>query len=151
MEHKSISRMLLIAGGIAALAAAAVVLWIIPVEVLMFLNVSVFRKVLCLAFDAAILVFGFAALVKYALICIEIGKNRSFSRENVVNMGGIAKCLFCCGGCCLGFALPVWSAASFWPEVLAAIACCGLGVIAYALSRLLDHAVTLQEENDLTV
>lgn len=151
MEHKRISRVLLAAGTAAAFAAAIVLIRIVPYEVLTYLDISVFRKVLCLALDAAVLFFGFGALVKYARICIKIGRNRSFCRENAADMGGIAKYLFCCGGCCIGIALPVWSAASFWPEVLAALVCWGLGVIAYALSRLLDHAVSLQEENDLTV
>lgn len=151
MEHKSISRMLLIAGAVVALFAAAVLFVAVPTLIFTVLEVSLFRKLLTLALYAAIAFFAFAALLKYARICVMIGRNQSFSRENVINMGKIAKYLFCCGGCFLLTIFTLWADITYWPEVIAALGCGGLGVIAYALSRLLNHAVSLQEENDLTV
>lgn len=151
MEHKSISRMLLIAGAVVALFAAAVLFAAVPITIFTVLDISLFRKLLTLAVYVFIAYFAFAALIKYARICVMIGRNQSFSRENVVNMDKIAKYLFCCGGCFLLTIFTLWANITYWPEIIASLGCGGLGVIAYALSRLLDHAVSLQEENDLTV
>lgn len=151
MEHKSISRLLLSAGAVVAVAAALVALWILP-DYVLHTEGAVFPKVVCLILDAACVFFAYSALYRYALICTEIGKDKSFSRANVTNMGKIAGSLFYCGACCLLMAVPLRFLSVFWPEaIVTALACGGLGVIAYALSRLLDHAVSLQEENDLTV
>ena len=109
MEHKSISRMLLIAGAVVALFAAAVLFAAVPITIFTVLDISLFRKLLTLAVYVFIAYFAFAALIKYARICVMIGRNQSFSRENVVNMDKIAKYLFCCGGCFLLTIFTLWA------------------------------------------
>ena len=95
----------------------------------------------------------YAALVIAWRIADRIGADRSFCRENVSDMGKIARLMFACGLMSLLMAIPAgFLFGRVWFDcVLACLGCAGLGVIAYALACLLRGAVELQEENELTV
>ena len=96
------------------------------------------------------LLYG-AAMTEYFRISIRIGQNRSFCRENAKGLKRIA----------LFMAIPgvLWPLPSFVTDIgpaallllLAAMASLALGMLAWALSKLLGRAVDMKEENDLTV
>lgn len=151
MEHRSVSHILLFAGAVIALVAAIVLLGVFP-YLLWASGGRAFLRILCTAGDAVLTVAVFSALYRYVLICREIGNDRSFCRENAGNMERISRLLWICAAVLGLLAIPVSFLLVIWPVLLiAAVGSGGLGVIAYALARLLQHAASLQEENDLTV
>ena len=96
------------------------------------------------------------ALSEYFFVCVRIGKERSFCPENVKSLRRIALYLAIDGILWIGaifvpglFGLPVGPACLLF--LLASMACSALSVLAWCLGKLLDRAVSLQQENDLTV
>ena len=98
-----------------------------------------------------------AAMVFYFRIVARIGKDQSFCAANAREMGWIARCMGTAG--MLWLLMPVlplllWQieiGPSWLLFVLAAMASFAVGVLAWGLGRLLRRAVTLKEENDLTI
>lgn len=157
MEHKKVSRLLILAGVVAGVGGMAILFLLIPLATTEIRNAHPelsgwFWPGLVYAWAVGALCL--AALGEYLLISMRIGKNRSFCVENVRDLRLIAVLLLAAAGLLLvgavfvlavGFG-PVW----LW-LLLAAAACGAMAILAYALSRLLNRAVQLQEENDLTV
>lgn len=152
MKHASLSRLLLWAGAAVAAAAAFVLLVYLPCSSVS-IDGSIAAKLGFLLADLGGAFCLFDALFRYGRICRRVGDNRSFCRENVSDMGKIARLMFACGLMSLLMAVPAgFLFGRVWFDcVLACLGCAGLGVIAYALACLLRGAVELQEENELTV
>ena len=103
-----------------------------------------------------IAVLCYLALGKFWGICTRIGRDNSFCRENARAMGHISILAFLAAGVIAG--VDVWL---YFVKLLGKIqavghfflvfAACGLGVVALALSRLIQNAALLKEENDLTI
>lgn len=157
MEHKKVSRLLILAGAVAGVGGMITLFLLIPLAATETRNAypelsGWFWPGLIYAWAVGALCL--AALGEYLRISVRIGKNRSFCTENVRDMRMIAILLLAAAGLLLTGAVlvlaigfgPVW----LW-LLLAAAACGAMAILAYALSRLLNRAVQLQEENDLTV
>lgn len=159
MEQKKISRVLLAAGAMAALGALVVCFAYVP-QIGMDCREAypelthLFWPGLCYVWAVAALYW--AALWQYFRICVRIGDGRSFCRENGMGLQMISRLLFLgAAGCILAPVLlalfsgqtgPVWVIC-----LLFALASAAVGILAWALGKLLMRAVELQEENDLTV
>ena len=99
-----------------------------------------------------------AAMYRYFRIVINIGRNRSFTMDNVRGLGVIAV-LLGAAAVLLLLTYPIaWliSGLSLGPApwlalTLGAAASGAMGMLAWALGKLLLRAVQLKEENDLTV
>ena len=96
------------------------------------------------------------ALYHFLKICTHIGNENSFCIENVVNMKNIGSAAFAVAMLILlgdvyllivGWLHPGIIIASFFFIFIAL----SFTVISYALSYLIDHAVKIKEENDLTI
>lgn len=104
----------------------------------------------------AIALLCYLALYYFWKICIQIGKDNSFCQENAYSMKNI---------CLLAV---VASVAVFLGDVIlatlhllnGAMICltffvifvgCGIAVVCFALSKLIENAAIIKEENDLTV
>ncbi len=98
-----------------------------------------------------------AAMADYFRIVINIGKDRSFIQENARGLGRIARWMCVAGGLwLLGDILPglIWGVSlgvGWLAMLLAALASFAMGMLAWGLGRLLARAVQMKEENDLTV
>jgi len=119
-----------------------------------------------LRWPMAFWICGIGALCCLALrsfwgVCGRIGEDRSFSAENVIAMGQIARHLWLASGmtavlAILLFTLTALSGASitqgslFLPVLLACLFA-GVALLSKALSLLLAKAVDLQADHDLTV
>lgn len=160
MENKKVSVWLMAAGGAAAAVLAFFFLVMLPIEAV---NVKHYYPELAYLFWPLLIslwIIGACyalSMLRYFQICLRIGKNQSFCRENAKDLGRIALYLGLAGALCL-----VWDAAAaaqsavsvgIWClyPFLAAMASFGLAVLAWGLGKLLARAVALKEENDLTV
>ena len=92
-----------------------------------------------------------AAMAYYFRIVINIGRDRSFIQENARGLIRIAVLMCAAGVLWLGGILALPASPGRLALALAAIASFAMGMLAWALGRLLAHAVQLKEENDLTV
>ena len=159
MEHKKLSRYLLAAGAIAGVGALGIFL----VYLLGMLSVawspeSPYRYLAFLAIAGMIAMAALygLALKEYLCICLRIGKNRSFCLENAKGLHRIFQFLLAAALLWLGA-----EAAAFLPGMngglwniaflLFAMASAAMGILAYALGKLLKRATQLQEENELTI
>ena len=164
MNQKRIARFLIAAGvlaGIGILAAAGVYAPALAGRCLkMFLEdvpgIEGLYWVGLIGVWTASLLF-LLALMEYLRVSARIGKDRSFCRENVKSLSRIALFLWADG--------TLWILAIFIPGLffnlgvgpawvfflLISMANAALGLLAWALARLLARAVELKEENDLTV
>ena len=159
MEHKKLSRHLLAAGTIAGAGAGFVFLIYLLGMIQVILNFQspyVYLAWLAIAGMIALAaLYGFA-LKEYFGICLRIGKNRSFCPENAKGLHHIFQYLM--GAALLwlvaelalflpGMVMGVWNIAF----LLFAMASAAMGILAYALGKLLKRATQLQEENELTI
>lgn len=159
MEHKRLSRLLMLAGIIALVGGAAIFIILLPM----------IGRNYCARFpDAQALywpsliyfwLIGLlcaAAMAQYMGICRRIGQNRSFCDDNARGLKRIAQLLFGCAVMlllyCLTALLPyVYVVPLVVDLVIISMAFAAMGMLAWALHRLILHAVHLQEENDLTI
>lgn len=155
-EHKKLSRILLGAGlgaGLGGLMVFLLYLFALVQTWGMFLwYVSVLTG---LGMCAAAMLYGLA-LMEYLHICLRIGEDRSFCRENAMGLCQISRYLLFAAGLWLlaqGAALLPGIGAGSWmiAFLLFALASAAMGVLAWAIGRLLARAVQIKEENDLTV
>ena len=159
MEHKRLSRLLLLAGWMAVLGCAFIFLLVLPLSGYgYYVHVPEVRMlyVPSLIYFWAAGVCSALALWQYMRICRRIGENRSFCAENARDLRRIAHLLFICGGMLTGYCLVAClPQVPFGPELLfcliAAMAYAAMGLLAWALHRLIQQAVALQEENNLTI
>ncbi len=159
MEHKKLSRYLLAAGIIAGAGAGGIFL----IYLLAMISVAIdpASPYAYLAFAAmagmiALAILYGLALQEYFCICLRIGKNRSFCQENAKGLHRIFQFLLSAALLWLaaefsvflpGMAWGIWNIAF----LLFAMASAAMGILAYALGKLLKRATQLQEENDLTI
>ena len=159
MEHKKLSRYLLAAGGIAGAGALGIFLvYLLGMISVAFDPASPYAY---LAFAAiagmiALAILYALALKEYFCICLRIGKNRSFCTENAKGLHRIFQLLMAAALLWLaaefsaflpGMAWGIWNIAF----LLFAMASAAMGILAYALGKLLKRATQLQEENELTI
>ena len=159
MEHKKLSYYLLAAGGIAGAGALGIFLVYLLGMISVAFNPASPYAYLSFAAIAGMCVLAVLyglALKEYFCICLRIGKNRSFCPENAKGLHRIFQFLMA--------AALVWLAAelaAFLPGMskglwnmaflLFAMASAAMGILAYALGKLLKRATQLQEENELTI
>ena len=160
MEHRKVSTMLISAGALATVGGAGLFLFYAPVtanECRMLYPELAFLFWPALIYLWIIGLFYCASMYEYVRISLRIREDRSFCAENELGLGRIA--LFLCVAGALWVLLPVLLTAvyaihlgpSYLIFLLAAMASFALGLLAWALSKLLARAVRLKEENDLTV
>lgn len=155
-DNRTISIFLILAGAIAYAAIAFVMIFWFPV---------IMHRTCYSDWEwysdtyLPLLVFGeacggilFAAVTIYEIICIRIGKGRSFCHENARSLRWIfflllllAILLFASG-----FIFPKLGIVSLYVCLLA-LMFLAVAVLAWALGRLVEHAVVIKEENDLVI
>ena len=160
MEHKKISYALIAAGALAALGGLFLFFVYAPLIGQEFqptvpeaagLYIPMLGTVWCTGAVYA------AAMFFYFRIVWRIGRDESFSASNARDMGRIALCMLIAGLLLvvlglLPCILQGIGAGSFWiMTVLAATASICVGTLAWGIGRLLQRAVSLKEENDLTI
>ncbi len=160
MEQKRVSAALMAAGALAAAGGAFV--FFVYAPVLAGECRSAYPELSPLYWPglAGVWLIGavyLAAMAFYFRIVARIGRDRSFCRANARELGWIARCMAAAGA--------LWLAAAFLPGaiwhvpigpvwivfLLAAMASFAMGTLAWGLSRLLERAVALKEENDMTI
>ena len=144
---------------IIALITAVVLYHILPVGVDVCLEE--FPAYLWLALPSKLILYLSSipcaiALIAFFLICVEIGRDNSFCRENVKRLTLIAGCAICGVLFCVAEFLLLFCAGALHPGI--ALLCIGIslfGVTIAAAAAVLSHRVEkaciLREEHDLTV
>ncbi|MDO5327933.1 MAG: DUF2975 domain-containing protein [Clostridia bacterium] len=160
MEHRKVSGLLIGAGMLATLGGAGLFLLYAPLvanECRTMYPELAFLFWPGLIYLWIIAAFYCAAMAEYFRVCVRIGQDQSFCAQNALGLSRIALCMNIAGSLwvLLSF-LPglIWGIAIgpvFLIFLLAAAASFALGILAWALGRLLSRAVKLKEENDLTV
>ena len=157
MEHRKVSTILIIAGALAAAGGAALMLGFAPAGMA---QVRAGYPALAWLFWPGLLFIWLVgglcagALWQYFRISLRIGAGKSFCQANARDMARIARLLFDAAGLVLAAsaALLLFGLGPIWLSLLLiSMAIGAMGLLAYALSRLLSRAVQLQEESDLTV
>jgi len=159
MEHKKLSVYLKAAGVIAGIGGVVVFFLYAPIMALECR--MAYPELAFLFWPGLIFVWCLggvyaAALWQYWLICHRIGKNRSFCSENARGLSLISRLFFLASGMsflCMGaWLMDAWHLGPGWLALLlVSMASAAVGVLAWALGKLLQRAVSLQEENDLTI
>lgn len=110
----------------------------------------------CLIYGWAVLAPGFVGLWEFWKICVEIGRDNSFSQKNARSLFRICllaltmAALLAVGVaalCLLGMGLPALLIAMLG----FAAACALVALLANALSQLVRRAAAIKSENDLTI
>ena len=110
----------------------------------------------CLIYGWVVLLPGFAGLWEFWKICVEIGRDNSFSQKNALSLFRICllaltmAALLAVGVaalCLLGMGLPALLIAMLG----FAAACALVALLANALSQLVRRAAAIKSENDLTI
>ena len=110
----------------------------------------------CLIYGWVVLLPGFAGLWEFWKICVEIGRDNSFSQQNARSLTRICllaltmAALLAVGVaalCLLGMGLPALLIAMLG----FAAACALVALLANALSQLVRRAAAIKSENDLTI
>lgn len=158
MDHKKIARLLKLAGGMAV--AGIVFVFYLSTPLKISLNPSPEHPLMLMGCKAAAGIPYLLALRLYFKICGNIGRNKSFSTENVRCLNGIAKILSISALLWL-IALAAHCLKLFsgdLPEkilltiyILAMLASLALALAAKMLAYLVNRAVDLQQDSDLTI
>lgn len=165
MEHKNISRLLIAAGTLAVLGILFVFYASTPLRMLIGAQDAVATPWLYMAFKAVCGLPYLLALRHYFAICLRIGEDRSFCPENVQAMNRIT--------CLLIISAVIWcivllaqisgllkslSIGMNFPayvlicsETLAMMASLAVALVAKMMAHLVNRAVSLQEDSDLTI
>ncbi|MBR5231034.1 MAG: DUF2975 domain-containing protein [Clostridia bacterium] len=159
MSHKTLSKLLLIAGIIACIGGCTVFFLYAPMmahecaEIYPELSHFALPLLLYIWVIAAMYIL---AVALYMRISLRLGKNQSFCSKNADDLRSIA--LFLCAAAVLWFLLIFltgWVGLDIGPAVLlfllASMATLAVALVAYVLSRLVRRAAALQAENDLTI
>ncbi len=159
MEHRRVSRLLMLAGGIAVLGGAYLFFVDAPKAALQYRALMpeyAYLFIPALVFLWLIGLIYLTAMADYFRVCRRIGQDRSFCPENERSLSRIACLLIGAAaiwllGIPLGLLLRldfgIWTVAF----LLAAAASAAMGLLAGSLAKLLGRAVEMKEENDLTV
>lgn len=162
MDHKNISRLLILAGTIATLGILFVFYLSTPLR--WAANPSSFGSNgfpwLYIAFKAVAGLPYLLALGCYFGVCGRIGKDLSFSRENVQGLTRITWLMLVSALFWLLtlVALPLLAMETAFPgyvlicaSALAMMASLAVALVAKMLAHLVNRAVALQEDSDLTI
>ena len=152
----------------ACVGAAVLGIMVFAVEAPILARVSAmaFPRFAGLRVPALVWIWGVGVLCYLSLwrfwgVCARIGRDRSFSPENVAAMKHIACYLWIASGMTaaltlLMYALKLWAGANLargnlW--LLALLTCffAGVALLSQALSLLLNKATILQQDQDLTI
>ncbi len=98
----------------------------------------------------------YVSLFFFWRICTQIGKDNSFSKENIVSMkviGGLSIAVFCLiiGGTIFLGVIHYLGLGILVLVFFFLFAASGIAVLALSLSALIANAMQLKEENDLTI
>lgn len=104
----------------------------------------------------AIALLCYLALWEFWRICTRIGRDDSFCRENASSMLHIGILAFAVGVLILGgtiflMVIEYLNAAGMLVIFFVLCVAAGIGILCVALSRLIENAASLKEENDLTI
>ena len=159
MEQRKIARLLVAAGVLAALIGCGIMFVFVPLGAAEFRQeypalAHFYWPGLILSWALAGLYA--AAMADYFRICVRIGNDRSFCRENAGALGRISWLLWIAAGLFLAVLLVCFlhSIGPFAFSLLllaCAVANGAMGVLAWGIGKLLSRAVAIKEENDLTV
>ncbi len=160
MDQKKISKILISAG--AVVTAVGIFLFFIYGTYTASQCQTIYRELAFLFWPALIWLWAIGisylvAMYHYFRVVLNIGQERSFIPENAYRLSFIALWMSIAGGLWLfGIILPglVWNVhlgPAWVAMLLAAIASGAMGMLAWALGKLLTRAVQYKEENDLTV
>ena len=159
MEHRKVSRLLILAGVIAVLGGGYLFFVDAPMAALRYRELMpeyAYLFIPALVFLWVIGLIYLAAMADYFRVCRRIGQDRSFCPDNEKSLSRIARLLIGAAaiwllgiplGLLLGLSFGIWTAAF----LLASAASAAMGMLALGLSRLLKRATEMKEENDLTV
>ena len=155
MNQKKLSGVLILAGAMAALGMAFL-FYIVPA----YLQLRG-RNALYSLTHMAIGVPYMIALWNYFRICQNIGRDRSFCRENALRMDRIAMLLFLASGLWTVLLVAIlllsrdagsdYTAIILVEDGLALVATLAVALVAKMMALLVSRANHLQEENDLTI
>jgi len=166
MEHKGIARLLIAAGLLAAAGILFVFYLSTPLRILWLSDGTTHNIPWAYMIFKAICGFPYLpALGCYFGICLRIGEDRSFCRENVQDMNRITRLLMASAviwGLALIAQLAGWM--EFLPretgfplyailcaDALAMMASLAVALVAKMMAHLVNRAVVLQEDSDLTI
>lgn len=159
MSHKTLSKLLLLAGAIACIGGAAVFFLYAPamsIECSIMYPELAWLANLLLLYIWIIAFMYILAVFFYMRISLRLGRNQSFCAENARDLKRIALFLVIASG--MWFALIFLPGAAgvdigpaFLLFLLACMATLAVAMVAYVLSLLVRRATALQEENDLTI
>lgn len=159
MEQMKIAKCLKIFSVITAVIGGLFFFWYLPMGIIsitdMYPEVSTLKEsaILCVIVIACLC---YIALYNFYKICTQIGKGNSFCFENAKAMKNIA--LLAClallilifGTLFLGF-IGYLSGPFVILMMFIVFVNCGIIVICFALSKLIENAAKIKEENDLTI
>ena len=159
MEHRKVSRLLILAGIVAVMGGGYLFFIHAPVRALQYREISpeyAYLFIPALVFLWGIGLIYLMAMAAYFQICRRIGQDRSFCPENAAGLFRIALLLIGAGavwllGIPLGLLLGLRPGPWTILFLIAAVASFAMGMLAGGLSRLLKKAAEIKEENDLTV
>lgn len=158
MDHKKIARLLKLAGGMAV--AGIVFVFYLSTPLRISLNPSPEHPLMLMGCKAATGIPYLLALRLYFKICGNIGRNNSFSNENVRCLNGIAKILSIsallwlialAANCLKLFSGDLPEKILLTIYILAMLASLALALAAKMLAYLVNRAVDLQQDSDLTI
>ncbi len=156
-DNRKVARLLVGAGGLAYFIWAYLfVLRIPPLAKFLAASASVsgqedrtYMLILCAA-EFAGLMLGIAIFF-YIAICVRVGRGMSFCRENTRDLNRISVLLLIAAAVFIVLPLFVpFGEQSVLIEVIGFMIA-AVAVLAWALGKLVIHAVALKEENDLTI
>lgn len=159
MEQKTIAKLLKIFSVITAIIGGIFFFWYLPVIICQaaeMIDEAAFLKIpaiLCVIFIACLC---YSALWNFWKICTQIGNNNSFCKENaqsMKNIGGLAFAvlIIILLGTLFLLIIGFLNAAWFFVCLFMSFVACGIAVICFALSKLIENAAMIKEENDLTI
>ena len=101
-------------------------------------------------------IFCYAVLFQFWKVCLQIEKDRSFSKENVKSFSVMSKLLLVLAALWITYLLVhlVFGWATFemiWRMILFSFLWSVIACLCAALSVLIEKAMKIQEENDLTI
>ena len=158
MSQKNISNGLKVFSAFVAFVGAVFFFWYVPT---LIYEVAYFEDLDYLRWPGTIgmwviAFFCYVALAEFWKICTNIGNDNSFSMANAKSMARIGLCglavfILILGGSIFVAIINMMSAAIFFIIFFAEAVAIGMIVICFALSKLIENAAKIKEENDLTI
>lgn len=159
MKQSTLAKWLKVIAVLVAVMGAVIFFVVMPVlgrQVLLLNESNDFMFLPALIFIWMMAVPFYIAVVRFFMIGVEIGRDNSFSRKNIRSLDIIGRmaifdviALFS-GGVALYF-MGMLSAASLLIALFVCIVGVSVSIICAALGHLVQKAIDLKEENDLTI